>query len=79
MITEELKRVILGALKLDQWDIKDETVAPEVPGWDSLNHVNVILAVEKHFGIRFKGVEILKLKNIGDLQQLVNTKLQPPN
>ena len=78
MITDELKGVILSALKLDDWDIKDETLATQVPGWDSLNHVNVILDVEKHFGVRFKPVEILKLKNIGDLQRLLTSKLQKP-
>ena len=76
MITAELKRVILSALKLDDWDIKDDTIASQVPGWDSLNHVNVILAVEQHFRVRFKPVEILKLKDIGDLQRLVNSKLE---
>lgn len=76
MITAELKRVILSALKLDDWDIKDDTIASQVPGWDSLNHVNVILAVEQHFRVRFKPVEILKLKDIGDLQRLVTSKLE---
>jgi acyl carrier protein len=75
MITQELKRVILTALKLDDWDIKDETVATQVPGWDSLSHVNVILAVESHFRVRFKPIEVLKLKDIGDLQRLVNLKV----
>ena len=78
MITQELKRVILTALKLDNWDIKDETIATQVPGWDSLNHVNVILAVENHFHVRFKPVEVLKLKNIGDLQRLLTLKLEKP-
>jgi len=75
MITEELKKVILGALKLEDFDFNNETTAPEVPGWDSLTHVNVILAVEKHYNIRFKNLEILRLKNVGDLQKLVNSKL----
>ena len=79
MITDELKRVILTTLKLDDWDIKAETLASQVPGWDSLNHVNVILAVEKHFSVRFKPIEILRLKNIGDLQKLVSAKLQGPD
>ena len=78
MITPELKRVILSALKLDDWDIEDDTIAAQVPGWDSLNHVNVILAVEKHFDVHFKSLEILKLKNIGDLQRLLNSKLNKP-
>jgi acyl carrier protein len=75
MITQELKRVILTALKLDDWDIEDETLATQIPGWDSLNHVNVIVAVESHFRVRFKPIEVLKLKNIGDLQRLVSLKL----
>ena len=47
MISEELKKVILSALKLDDFEFTDETIAPQVPGWDSLNHINVILEVEK--------------------------------
>jgi acyl carrier protein len=76
MITQELKQVILKVLSLDDWDIKDETLAAHVPGWDSLNHVNVILAIEKHFRVRFRPIEVLKLKNIGDLQRLVSSKLE---
>jgi acyl carrier protein len=75
MISEELKKIILTTLKLDDFDFQDETTASQVPGWDSLNHVNVILAVEKHYNIRFKNLEVLRLKNIGDLQNLVNSKL----
>jgi len=75
LISRELKKVILNTLKLNDFDFKDETTAYEVPGWDSLNHVNVILAVEKHYNIRFKNMEVLRLKNIGDLQKLINSKL----
>lgn len=75
MISDELKTAILGALKLDDWELTDSTVAAEVPGWDSLNHVNVVLAVEKHFGVRFRNIEALRLKNVGDLQSLVDSKI----
>ena len=75
MISPELKQVILKQLNLDDFDIKDETVAPDVPGWDSLSHINVILAVEKHFKVKFKSYELLRLKNVGDLQKLVDSKL----
>ncbi|MFH1194154.1 MAG: acyl carrier protein [bacterium] len=76
MISEELKKVILTELNLDDYDMKDETIAPDVPGWDSLNHINVIIAVEKHFNVRFKSYEVLRLKNVGDLQKLVDAKKQ---
>ena len=75
MITEEFKKVILDELNLDTFDIQDNTTADQVPGWDSLNHINVILALEKTFNVHFKGIEVLRCKNIGDLQNLVNTKL----
>ncbi|MCH7973599.1 MAG: acyl carrier protein [Bacteroidetes bacterium] len=75
MITEEFKKVILDELNLDTFDIQDNTTADQVPGWDSLNHINVILALEKAFNVHFKGIEVLRCKNIGDLQNLVNTKL----
>jgi acyl carrier protein len=75
MISPQLKHVILGALKLDDWELKDATLAPEVPGWDSLSHVNVVLAVEKHYNLRFTSVEVIRMKNVGDLQRLVDSKL----
>jgi acyl carrier protein len=79
MITNELKQVILDALNLEDWDINDATLAEQVPGWDSLSHVTVLLAVEKHFAVRFQSREVLKLKNIGDLQRLVDSKVQGRN
>jgi acyl carrier protein len=75
MISPELKKVILEQLDLDDFDLQDETIAPAVPGWDSLNHINIILAVEKHFGIKFKSIELLRLKSVGDLQKIVDAKL----
>lgn len=74
MITERLKRTILKALDLEEYDIQDRTAANEVPGWDSLSHINVILSVEKEYDIRFKNIEVLKLKNVGDLQKMVESK-----
>jgi acyl carrier protein len=76
MIKPDLKRVILQELKLDDWPIETETQAAEIPGWDSLSHASVILSVEKAFGVRFSNVEVLKLNNIGDLQRLLDSKLQ---
>ncbi len=75
MISDKFKQAILKELKLDDFDIKDETLANTVPGWDSLNHINVILAIEKEFQVKFKSIEVLRCKNLGDLQKLVDSKL----
>ena len=75
MISDRFKSVILKELHLDEYEIKDETLANQIPGWDSLNHINVILAIEKEYGVRFKRLEVLKCKNIGDLQKLCDSKV----
>lgn len=75
MISDRLKKTILTELKLDEFEFTDGMRADEVPGWDSLNHINVINAVEKEYNVRFKTVEVVRLKNIDDLQKLVDSKL----
>lgn len=75
MISDKLKAAILKELKLDEYEIKDDTLANQVPGWDSLKHIDVICAIEKEFGVKFKSIEVLKCKNIGDLQKLCDAKL----
>jgi acyl carrier protein len=75
MISDKLKGIILSELNLIEFDLKDETVASEVPGWDSLKHLNIILAIEKGYSIKFKGMEIMKIQNIGSLQKLIDSKL----
>lgn len=79
MVSERLKKIILNELTLNDFDLKDETTANQVPGWDSFNHINVILAVEKDYNIHFKGLEILRVKNIGELQKLIDSKLNESN
>ncbi len=75
MVSDKLKRIILAELSLKDHEIADSTTAAMVPGWDSLNHGRIIAAVEDGFGVRFKTAEIIRLRNVGDLQVLVDKKL----
>jgi acyl carrier protein len=75
MISAELKAVILQQLNLDDFDLQDDTIAPQVPGWDSLNHINIIIAVQEKFGVKFNRRELLQFQCVGDLQKLVDSKL----
>ena len=74
MISDRLKKVILRELDLDDFQIDDSTTANMVPGWDSLTHVRIIVAVEAEYGIRFKTVEVLRMRNVGELQALLTKK-----
>jgi acyl carrier protein len=51
-----------------------ETQAGEVPGWDSVAHITLIVAIEQKFGIRFNTAEIEELHSVGDLARLVAQK-----
>ena len=75
MISERLKSVILKELSLEDFDLEDATSAMQVPGWDSLSHVKILFAIEEEFGIRFRSIEAARLKDIGELQALLNRKL----
>ena len=74
MITKRLKAVILRELALDDFPLSEATAAYEVPGWDSLSHVRIVLAVEKEFGVRFRGHELIPVKNVGEMLFLIKKK-----
>ena len=54
--------------------VQPELSAKDVDEWDSLAHIRVMLTVEKAFGIEFSTSEIGKLKNVGELVELVRSK-----
>lgn len=56
--------------------LRPEMTANDVDGWDSLSHVNLILAVEAKFKIRFTQKELMTLKNVGDLHNTIAAKMQ---
>ncbi len=74
MISDRLKGVILRELRLPAFDLEDSTRANQVPGWDSLSHVRIIAAIEAEYRVRFRTLEVIRLKNIGELQSLVDRK-----
>jgi acyl carrier protein len=55
--------------------LSEQTSAADIPGWDSFNHINLVMMVENEFGIRLKTSEITHLKNVGELMNLIATKV----
>ena len=55
-------------------EVRDDMTANEVEGWDSLSHINLIVAVEKEFRIRLTTAEVRGLKNVGDFVTLIAAK-----
>lgn len=54
--------------------LKKDTTADDIEDWDSLTHVQLIVAIEKHFNIRFTALEIQSFKNIGGICDSIKAK-----
>jgi acyl carrier protein len=60
----------------DSIELAMDMKANDVPGWDSLAHVRIVIAAEKEFGASFDTSEIVDLQNIGSLVELIASKTQ---
>ncbi|MBP7284592.1 MAG: acyl carrier protein [Leptospiraceae bacterium] len=74
-IIEELTQIFRDLFDNDKITLFDEMTAKDVKGWDSLNHINLIVATEKKFKIKFTTKEIQNLPNVGKYLDLVQKKL----
>jgi acyl carrier protein len=54
--------------------LRDDMTAADVENWDSLNHIDMIVAIESEFKIKFTTAEVTSLKNVGELIALVDKK-----
>lgn len=54
--------------------ISEVTSAKDVEGWDSFAHINLIVALEEHFGVSFSTAELGKMACVGDLIVLLKQK-----
>ena len=52
-----------------------ELTAGDVPEWDSFNHINLIVAIEQRFKIKFQTAELEQLHSVGHLADLITAKL----
>ena len=58
----------------DEIDLKPTMTADNVEGWNSMNHIFIVVEIEKRFGIKFQAAEMEELKNVGELAALVREK-----
>ena len=59
----------------DTLTVTDETSAADIEEWDSLEQINLLFAMEQRFSIKFAVAEVEGLKNVGEMVDLIQSKL----
>lgn len=73
-IYDDLNEIFRDVFGDDAISLTPSTTAADVAGWDSFNHINVVVAVESRFGIKFSTAEVERLRNVGDMATLIARK-----
>ncbi|MCR5721674.1 MAG: acyl carrier protein [Lachnospiraceae bacterium] len=71
----KLNEVFRDVFDDESIEVNDATTANDIEDWDSLEHINLVVAVEKCFGIKFNMGEVAKLKNVGEMTDLILSKV----
>jgi len=74
-IYPKLTEILRDVFGVDTLVATPTLTAKDVPGWDSLRNIRLMLTIEKAYGVRFSASDIGRLQNVGDLVHLVQTKL----
>ena len=74
-ILEGVADVICKIFDDESLEITESTTAADVDEWDSLEQINILVAVERKFGVKFSVGDVEGLRNVGELVDLVSSKL----
>jgi len=74
-VLSKVEEIFREELEVDDLQLTDETTADDVEEWDSLSYVQLVVALEKAFGIKFSSREILSWDNVGDLIDCIAGKI----
>ncbi len=70
-IFAEVTKIFRDVFDDDTLTIVDETNSADIEDWDSLEHINLVVAMEKKFNMKFNLKEVGKLKNVGEMVDLI--------
>ena len=69
---EDLLPIFRDVLENDEIELSESTVAADIPEWDSLNHIYLVVAIEKQFKIKFTTHQIQSWQCVGDVLNELN-------
>lgn len=73
-ILKQVNEIFVDILDNEAIVLSDQTTADDIEEWDSLTHIQLVVAVEKKFGIRFTSKEIQGWANVGEMINSIENK-----
>lgn len=70
-IYEKLNEVFQDVFDDDSIIVNADTTADDIEDWDSLEHINLVSAVEKEFGVKFTMAQVVGMKNVGEMVDVI--------
>ena len=72
---ERLNEVFRDVFDDESISVEEDTTAGDIAGWDSLMHINLLAAVEDEFDVKFNMKDVLGMKNVGEMADLIEEQL----
>ena len=66
-VLQQVHRIFIDVLDNEGISLSEITTASDVDGWDSLTHIQLVVAIERHFKCRFTSMEIQSWSNVGEM------------
>jgi len=73
-IIKEVNSIFIDVLDNDGIIVQYNTTSDDIEEWDSLNHIQLVVAIEKYFKIRFTAAEIVNFNNVGEMCEAIKVK-----
>ncbi|HJB91104.1 MAG TPA: acyl carrier protein [Candidatus Eisenbergiella merdigallinarum] len=74
-VFERLNGVFRDVFDDDSIEVNDRTTADDIEDWDSLEHINLMAAVESEFGVKFSMGQVVTMKNVGEMVDIILQKV----
>ncbi len=74
-IFEGLNEVFRDVFDDEEITVGEHTTAADIDDWDSLEHINLVVAVERHFGMKFTMGEVAGMENVGAMADIIEERI----
>lgn len=74
-VLKKIAEIVMDITDTENVSLTNESVPADVENWDSLNHIQIIVDIEKEYDVRFTTPEIQSFKIVGDVADMIDKKL----